>query len=254
MMLNTDQNHHIEDGDLVRLLDGECGFDEDSMLRQHLTVCHGCSSRYDSVSQLAQRFSTLFAAFDEQSQRHSGRPDRTSADKTRSSLKPWWSRGRARLIAAAAVVALALATASPVRALVVSGWEVLQSLFQGSGANSTSGQQTSSAVISFIPTQTRFVVELVHGQRSGRLTLFVDSLPTASARIVEGSRDDEIVVLANGLRIVNSSASTASYRLRVPPLVEIVEITIAGELIERYELRGEAIGSRWEIELRNSGS
>ncbi len=253
ILMTIQDDQHVDDGDLVRLLDGECGFEEDRMLRQHLASCSKCKSRYDSVSQLAQRFSTLFVAFDEQLQRNRAPSAPAVRKKGLTALGQWWSRRPTRLIAVIATVVLLLTAAAPVRALVVAGWEAFLSLVIGSRVESPTEQQGSS-VVSFIPTQPTFVIELAHAQRSGRLTLSLDTLPTASARITEGSWDDEIVVLANGLRIVNSTGSTASYRIRVPLLVQVVEVTIEGELIEKYELARARVGSQWEMDLTNSGT
>ena len=52
MILMTTQDEHIEDGDLMRLLDTECSDEEDRMFRIHLAACRNCRQRHDRIARL----------------------------------------------------------------------------------------------------------------------------------------------------------------------------------------------------------
>ena len=136
ILMTIQDDEHVDDGDLVRLLDGECGLEEDRLIRQHLTRCPECKSMLNSVSQLAQRFSALFMAFDDQLQRSDAPAVPTTPNRWLTVLRHWWARRSTRLVVAVATILLLLSAAAPVRALVLAGWRALQTLVIGARLDS----------------------------------------------------------------------------------------------------------------------
>lgn len=243
LMIQDDQQvdgRHLEDGELIRLLDGECDSAEERRFRPHLEACSVCQRNADTLRRLSQQFSTAVVELEEPTPPARAKP-------------PWRAmrpRLRRSLLSGAGVLAVvaSLFAVTPVRAWMAERWEAIRTLILGSEADDQQGQQASS-VVSFVPTGASFLIDFTGTQSRGTLSLTVDSVASASARIVGGGGNDEIVVLREGLRIRNSAESSASYELRLPRYLESVEVRVAGEVVVRYDLTVMTRPARWQVDL-----
>ena len=73
---------HVDDGDLIRLHDGECSADEELLLRDHLAACRACHERFQTFTRLAHTFKTALQAMDEPTRaRGAARPIHTARSR-----------------------------------------------------------------------------------------------------------------------------------------------------------------------------
>jgi hypothetical protein len=250
MILITTQDEHVEDGDLMRLLDTECSDQEDRMLRMHLAACADCKKRHDRIARLSQRFSALLFQLEEPVPRDITPVPESRKAQTRPDVKPWWSR---RVLRVAAVVALILAGAAavtPVRAWVIDAFRSIL----GADASAPVQQQTPGSLVSFVPSGSEFLVEFLEQQSTGVLRVYVDTTDAASARIIGRAAGEGFLVQSAGLTIRNTSESSVSYELRLPRTCETFEVRIAGAVVWRYEVRSQTgMQGPWEVDLRGTG-
>lgn len=250
MILLTTQDEHVEDGDLMRLLDSECSDEEDRMLRMHLAGCAGCRRRHDRIARLSHKFSALLFQLEEPVPGDTTPVRRGRKTRPRAAARPWWSR---RLVRVAAVVTLILAGAaavSPVRAWVI---DTFRSLL---GADtSTPPEQTTGSLVSFVPTGAEFLVEFAEKQSTGVLRVYVDTSTAASARMIGRDAGEGFVVQAAGLTIRNTGASSVSYELRLPRTCHSLEVRVAGSVVWRYQIESASrVQGPWEVDLRGAGT
>jgi len=252
MILSTTQDdRHVDDGDLIRLRDGECPLSEERMLRDHLANCDTCRENLERIEQLADGF---FAAMERVQPSSATQPSPNKAPNVatigarKAQQKHWHSRRPVRVAAAiAAVLALTLTTA-PARALVAAGWSTVKTLFVGAPPASDEPQQATS-LVSFVPQGDAFLIDFLHTQSRGTLSVVVDTVNTASARVMGGDGQDEIIVLQAGLRVRNRTTSAASYELRLPRSLQDIEVRIAGRTVATFSTAGMTQAARWEVDL-----
>ena len=246
MILITTQDEHVEDGDLMRLLDTECSDEEDRMLRMHLAACADCKRRHDRIARLSHRFAALLFELEEPAPRKITPVHESRKATTQPAVKPWWSR---RVLRVAAVVVLILAGAAavtPVRAWVIDAFRSLL------GADKTAPvqQQTPGSLVSFVPSGGEFLVEFLETQTVGVLRVYVDTTEAASARMIGTTAGEGFLVQSAGLTIRNTSESSVSYELRLPRTCQSFEVRIAGAVVWRYEVRSQAgLQGPWEVDL-----
>ena len=123
---------------------------------------------------------------------------------------PWHKRRAVRVAAVvAAVLGLTLTTA-PARALVAAGWQAVRTLVVGAPTAAPEVQQATS-LVSFVPQGEEFLIDFLQAQSRGTLSVVVDTMNSASARVMGGDGLDELIVLQAGIRVRNRTASSASY-------------------------------------------
>ncbi|NIM52596.1 MAG: hypothetical protein GTO22_25685, partial [Gemmatimonadales bacterium] len=212
---------HIENGDLIRLLDGECQPEEEEWINRHLRDCTDCRRSAAELEQLSHLFGLALRRGDAAAESSEGTPRRvTGAVGTRSVVRRWT---RMRMLRAAAVLLVVAIAASPARAWLVEGWLAIRSLFTEAPQPAQPMEEPSidvaeaMAVVTFTAVDSSFSLEVVSTQSRGTVTIAVDSVSSVTARVIGGDGTEELVVLPGGLRIVNSAASTASYEIIVPP-------------------------------------
>lgn len=252
MILSTTQEgQHVDDGDLIRLRDGECPLTEERVLRDHLERCETCSDNSERIERLADGF---FAAVDEIQHPDVVQLARKKAAKiaaigrhTRHTA-PWHSRRAVRVAAVVAVVLGLTLTTAPARALVAAGWRAVKTLFVGAPPAAPELQQATS-LVSFVPQGEEFLIDFVSTQSRGTLSVVVDTVNSAFARVMGGDGLDELIVLQAGLRIRNRTASSASYELRLPRFLRDIEVRIAGRTVAAFSTAGLTQAARWEVDL-----
>jgi hypothetical protein len=133
---------------------------------------------------------------------------------------------------AAAAIALAAAGAvgvRPVRAWIVRAVQAVWSV--AVPAHRTPGavvEPASSGTVTFTPAAGSFVIRVARRQAGGTLTVETTMGEAASAAVAGGRGEAELVVLPDGLRIVNDSLSSASITVKVPVRLARVEVFIGG--------------------------
>lgn len=206
---------HLDDGELIRLLDGECSFEEQARITSHLATCPACARRQEALHGLANAVTTALLSGDQLA-----RPMRIR--------RRTWRLGAVRAAAVLLAVSVGVAAASvpPVRAWLSARWTGLRELVTPRAAPGT--ESPRSTTVRFVPTTTSFTIELVARQDAGVLTIDLSADTIASATVTSGGRGEELVVLPDGLRIVNRPDDKSSYEVRLPGRVTQVMVRIAG--------------------------
>ncbi|HEY2824061.1 MAG TPA: zf-HC2 domain-containing protein [Gemmatimonadales bacterium] len=208
---------HVTEGDLVRLMDGECETEERSALERHVDGCAACDIQLRGL--------------------------RESAAVVREAL-PWLDielRSAPRLTQrrralAAALVLVGVATAvSPVRAWIVEQgralWSALGRPSQAAPlppGPSVVARAGRSAGVSFVPQGNTFTVEVSSHQAAGSLALSFQARDTASATLAGDTEQESFLVLPSALRIATTPRSTATYGIVLPSRLRSVAVTIDG--------------------------
>ncbi len=226
---------HVDDSLLVRLLDGETDQTERRDLENHLDACAPCMERLDALRGDAELVHEALRVWDEGVTRRRGR-------------LPTWFRAAASIVLLFGVAG----AVQPVRAWIVDGAQAIWSVLAGDAPIAQSptpdgraGQ--SPAVVSFVPRDVVFTLEVAARQSGGTLLIETVDRSTAEAEIFDGAGGEDLLVLPAGLRIVNDPSSRARYVVRLPRSLAMVRVTVAGESTLALEPAG--VTSRWEIDL-----
>lgn len=224
---------HVEDGALVRYLDGEAAAEERTVLVAHLEECGPCAARLTALTRAADALTAALRATD-------GRAPRAQPH-------PRW-----RLRAAAAVLVLLAAGGGirPVRAWIVERAEALWGAVTGGGSEAAPPAPRPGAArssVAFVPAGAELTLEVTSVQVEGVLQLETVAGDTAVAVVRNGTSAEDLVVLPTALRIVNRPASTASYVIRVPARLSRVVVRV-GDAPPWVYHPGEPLR---EIDLRN---
>jgi hypothetical protein len=206
---------HLDDGELIRLLDGECSFEEQARITSHLATCATCTQRHQELVGLTQAVTAALVRGDQPAR--SARPP-----------KPRWHLDafRAAAVLLAVSVGVAAATTHPVRAWLSARWADLRATVGSPAPSGTDSPGTTT--VRFVPATSTFTIELVARQDAGVLTIDLSADTIASATVTSGGRGEELVVLPEGLRIVNRPDDKSSYDVRLPGRVTQVMVRIAG--------------------------
>lgn len=241
---------HLDDGAIVRFLDGEAAADERSGVEAHLAACPVCADRLAALRRRSLNLGILLSRGDFAVPPLPAAPvDELAARRTarRAPMRPWLQ---------AAAVAMLLVSAG-LFAAPVRGW--VRGLLGGAAPVAerpptpppapTAGAPLAGARIQFTPQGAELSVEVSHPQAGGALLLEAGTGTTASAevRALAGTAPAELLVLPSALRIANDPASVAEYRVTIPPSVRRVRVRIgsaAPTVVESAELAG---GRRIEL-------
>ena len=254
MILSTIQDGgHVDDGDLIRLRDGEYPLSEERKLRDHLARCLMCREDAERMEQLADGFLDALKEI-----QHPGatRPSRSTTPKSAlfhhqlGRAVPWHRHSAVRVAAVVAFVLGLTLTTAPARAMVAAGWRAVKTLFVDAPPTMAEPQQATS-LVSFVPRGDAFLIDFLHTQSRGALSVVVDTVSSASARVMDGDGMDELIVLQAGLRVRNRTTSAASYQLRLPRSLRDIEVRIAGRTVATFSTAGMTQAARWEVDLSN---
>lgn len=233
--LTVNEGQHLEDGDIIRLLDGECAAAEEESIRAHLEMCAECRRAADELELLSQGFSRVVGQLDVlPSTTRGGATARADVPVVRLPRTRWT---RTRILKAAAVVALVTTAVavSPARAWLIGGFQAIRSLFEEETIEAprrpvSAETPEAAAVVSFRPAGSTLSIEVSSTQPQGTIALTLGAGLSASAVVLGGHGDEELIVLPEALRIMNSSSSSASYEIVVPRSVRLVRVSIAGRM------------------------
>jgi pyruvate/2-oxoglutarate dehydrogenase complex dihydrolipoamide acyltransferase (E2) component len=238
MMHAPPADEHLDDGALVRLIDGEAAEDERAGVEAHLAACPVCAARLGSLRRRSVNLGLLLARGDfavpAPSVPAAPMDELAARREARRAAPAAPSRVWLRAAAVAALVIGAGLFSSPVRA-----W--FRDLLGGAASNApvavqpapapapapAEGSPATSARVRFTPQGDELAVEIAHAQASGALVLATSpsSAATAEVRAPAGALAD-LLVLPTGLRIDNRETSVAEYHVAVPTTVQRVRVRI----------------------------
>jgi hypothetical protein len=217
-------DRHLDDGAVVRRLDGELDPAEAGVVETHLAGCDRCRAELDAIAALSARFSEAVPHVDPAPEPRVVRARRASA---------WHASPIWRAAAAIAFVAgLALAIA-PVRAWIAerlgagAGRPAAESAASGDRAHPE--PSAGGVRVAFVPTGEEFRVLVTAPQEEGWLRLETTPGDTATGELV-GAADADLLILPDGLGIRNDPFSTSDYRVVVPRDLARVEVRVAGRV------------------------
>jgi hypothetical protein len=241
MTANIISSAHPADGDILRSHDGECSETERLDIATHIAECPVCTE----TSRLFQTTTKqLHAALEDipVPQVPYAKERFLAAAKHSRSRGPfgWMAEQRTPLLRAAVILLSLLVVsmwAPPVRAwflrlLNVAPAETVEPTEDTQRV--TTGDPATSSTVSFVPTAAVFTIDVATAQPTGNLTIYVVESATASARITGRSPGDALLVTEAGIRIQNSSESSAEYAVMVPATVSAVTVQIAGGVLTSY--------------------
>ncbi|HEX9729498.1 MAG TPA: hypothetical protein VGA37_13410 [Gemmatimonadales bacterium] len=225
---------HVEDGTLLRFLDGECHPGEHQAVALHRDACGRCATRLAQLSRRAQLTRQAIGLWD--------------ADM-RPALRVSFPWRRAAVV----MVMLGIGGAvRPVRAWIADG---ARAVWMAVAGTTTDGDivpppdqpAVASGLIRFEPAGTTFELTLPERQRAGVLRIEIAARPDAEAEVVGGSGAEDLMVLPTGLRIVSRAQSEASYTVRLPLQVEVVRVVFRDQ--PALTLLAAGSTTRWEVDL-----
>jgi len=236
---------HLEDGALIRFIDGEASVQERTGVEMHTVDCPACATRLAELRRLSASLSAAFTAADVSPRRFVYPPVLRRSRKTRIPL----SAAAAVLLVVAAIAA----AATPVRAWLRARWVELRG---GTPQQHASAPLTPPnarlTTVRFVPRDPSFTIELTSLQSGGVLTVDVSEDTIATAVLSDGSGGgEELVVMPMGLKIVNHQGTVASYVVRLPRT--ITEVTVHVGSGPAHRLR-RLTDRRWTLDLNTTMS
>ena len=232
----TEEARHTTDADLVRLLDDEVPVD-DAGAAAHVKSCGACRARLESLRRRSTLLSEALATADPPMPDVARlRPplDQLSLERVRRRRRSVWSQ--AWLRAAAAVLLLAgVAAATPARRWVLEQVARLRGTARETVPTTVPLPQpvprapAASSAVLFTPAGDELTITLVARQAAGTLELIAGQEPRSSAEVTSEPSGEAFLVLPSELRIRNSAASRASYRVVLSTALRRVRVRIGDD-------------------------
>lgn len=253
---------HLQDEDIVRLLDEEVSEGDQVAGRDHLLRCESCRRLADEIAATSRWLGANVSALDPtppdeltRARTLEGvRAHRDAAAREKPEIEPKVasvggtaayprSRGSRYWLAAAGIAVLVVAslTVEPVRAWIQDGLLNLGARPESIVEVESPELPTpvpSAASVRFTAEGPIFQIEVAATQVEGDLTVRIITEGEASAEIVGGS-GETLVVLPFGLRVGNRESSTASYVVELPSdVVRGIEVRVGERMIASRPLDG----------------
>lgn len=213
-------NGHLDEGTIVRLLDGEIADGERRVAEAHLADCPACRASRERVAKLSRAFTGWVALADPED---GADPERVPAPRGGRS---WISSVPLLRVAAAIALLAGVALALP----PALRWARDQS------SDTRPGEEEAlpgpgSVTVSFAPVGDRLAIRVEKPQRGGRIRLRPGEGPNVEARVVGGTGLEELLVLPEGVAVRNLAGSTADYEVEVPATLAGVDLVVAGRVV-----------------------
>jgi hypothetical protein len=245
---------HLDEGELIRHLDGELTAEERPKVAAHLLSCRACAESLQSIrderTQLDELLRDLTVPAISMERRQRSLDAVRSAARRRPVRVGFWSRPAIRAAAVAGLVATSALTASPVRAWLAEMW-------RSAGANigvlapvavrEAAPISLANATVGFVPAGDVFSIEIESFQAQGNLILGVAGGEAVNARSV-GETPVDLVVLPTGMRIQNVAGSSADYTVSLPLTLSEVRVRIGDAPVTVYRM--EELRAAWVSVIR----
>ena len=247
LVLHADGGHHLNDDDLVRILDGVSS--TVGSWSDHLTACVACNTRVTTLSGVAN---ALRVAYQETHipEHISELPPRLRVRENPSSSS--WARGRVTMRAAGFLLFAAVGTAAAATIIY---------FVRDSG---TSVRQVAPVPSVTAEVHTRAdTAAIAFGVSSGVITLDFASAPAVlrarlggndTLRLSVTSSDSvhpataaSLIALPDGIRIMNTLPSGAAYDVVLPAAAQELRIRLAGRQVSVLHRPGTS--SEWNINV-----
>lgn len=222
---------HPADAVLLALHDAEARPDVVAA-REHVEWCNECRTRLDLVRAHTRHLREALDAipvppFDPTALRR-----RLDEQRLARRIVPLWRRPAMQIVAAVVAVSAAAAVVRPLRTLIDHPRPSRERVVAPVVAAPTR-QDGSGSTVSFLPTGDTLTLRFDSSQSEGVLVIERTMAPEISAQVTSGadSVGDAMVVLPGELRLRNSIASRASYRVLVPGAIERVRVFVAGRAL-----------------------
>ena len=220
-------NRHPDDATLVRHLDGEDSRDEQAPLATHLAACADCARRRRVIAERSRWLGDLLGRTDPAPRTFTLRLDR----RVERPGPPQWIAAAAAALLVLGAVALSV---SPVRAWILERWADARRLLgvperTASTRAPSGGARDTASTVWFTPTADVLTIRVTTRQADGSLLLEAIAGRTASAVVRGAGEGDELIVLPDELRITNTAASRAMYRVALPAQLKRVVVFIGAE-------------------------
>lgn len=241
MTVHQEHTEHLQEDQLVQLLDGEAEATYHAAWDEHVSGCHPCAERLRELehasSWVHEHVWSLDAgvSVDELAR---ARAMAAARQKVRLNT-PVWRTGFARAAAVAGLLVIGGLTVEPLRAWVLESAGRLADRFDTSTPIVVVEDVPTGAMVSFQPTGELFVLEFDHLQSTGSLTILVGAREEASAQVLNGG-NERLSVMPSALLIGNTASSQASYSIELPSAVERVQVIAGGETLLDREVTGSA--------------
>lgn len=236
---------HLDDTDLLALVDAEFTPMERDVRLAHVARCDDCATRLQTLRLRTSSFSRLLAGVELPEDFVFPRMPEASRITPVTPLAPrrmaWAQSAWARAAIIVLVVIVPFATVAPLRAWAMerlgAAWSEVREMFGGDDAADTPApapapatpapaeEPASGATVFFTPAPGSFVLVVSERQAAGTLTLGRADGAEGSAEVVGGATETPLVS-ESGIRILNAPGSTASYRVLLPPTVTRVRVRI----------------------------
>lgn len=234
---------HIDEGDLVRYLDGEMSIADRSSVAAHLLACRTCAESLENVRSNRQHFADLIATIEVPAIASERRAASLAAIEGAAKRRAAVSRRSRRfpILRAAAVGGLVFAASlstTPVRALIADFWNAVSLRVErlaGTATEVTPSERVrlSNATIGFVLSGDVFTLEVSTRQAEGRLILGVGLGGSVTASTLDSADSVDLVILPTGMRIENRPDATSDYGVNVPSHVREFRVRVgdAPELV-----------------------
>ena len=256
---------HLDDGELLRYVDGELGSAEAGRWEQHVAVCEQCSRALESVLTESRLVSDWLTLADFEADLEPASPEQapaamvgartgplTGGDVRAARMSrgaPWLQRGRRSPAVSSAwlkAAAIALLVAAPLAAFPgVRDWMARQVGLTGGTATTTAVDGPASPVIRFEPAPGSFTVRFHAPVEEGALALERTGPAGAVEAVLRMDGAAEPVVAERMLRILEAEPGTR-LTLALPAAVTDVRIFLGAREVR---ITGEDIDAGRTVEL-----
>ena len=239
MTTSMNSTPHLDDAELVRLLDGEHSPDERARWEAHVAECAHCTAGMDERRADANvvRAWLARAAFEAAPLRPAVRARRPRASA-------------ALLLRAAAVIALVVLPATAIAALPALRAWVVATIEELRGDDDVIGTRSGATVepmdvdrIRFVPAAGNFTVQLDAAQEVGTLRVAHGS---GGAAVLDRV-GTEAIVSESMLRLRNTAASARSYVFQVPLSVTSVTVRIGARTVAVLDTDALRVGTELPV-------
>ncbi|HEY0153078.1 MAG TPA: zf-HC2 domain-containing protein [Longimicrobium sp.] len=219
---------HPDEAKLLGLMDGALDAGERAWAEAHVRECASCRADLDGLRRRLGRLDALLARTDFPPPAARGAKVVPLRRRTPPAARAWL-----RAAAVLLVVLGAAALATPARAWMAE-WLLGYGGSPGQRANPAPAAQGAapaldsrqSSQVRFAATGPSFTLWIESPQRAGSLLVRTTPSGAATAEVVAGTGNAELLVVPQGLRIRNVPGSAAEYRVVIPASVRTVRVRL----------------------------